>query len=201
MKIVIVDYGVGNFGAINNMIKKLGKQAIISAKVSDIEKADKLILPGVGSFDSGIKNLEERNLISTLNKKVVKDKIPILGICLGMQLMTKQSEEGKLSGLGWIDAKTVKFSVDGLRVPHMGWNKIKIVKDDSLFKNLPEEVRFYFAHSYYVKCADEKNVLSTTNYGQNFSSIIKQGNIIGVQFHPEKSHKYGMQILKNFIER
>lgn len=200
----IIDTGMGNTGSIMNMLKKVGGTGVLCGDASMLEKADKLILPGIGSYDQGMKRLNDMGLISALNKKVVVDEIPILGICLGMQLMTKGSEEGKLPGLGWIDARTSVFRFQGrnnnLRVPHMGWNSVKTVKNNPLFKGLDEQARFYFVHSYYVECRNREDVLGVTCHGIEFDSSIGSGNIFGVQFHPEKSHKFGMRLLKNFLE-
>jgi imidazole glycerol-phosphate synthase subunit HisH len=200
--IVIVDYGMGNLGSIANMLKKIGAEAAISSNVSIVEQADKLILPGVGAFDNGMNNLKELGLIPVLNRKVLEENTPILGICLGMQLITKSSEEGTLPGLGWVDAKTVRFRFDkmqtNLKVPHMGWNTITINQPCQVFNDMYEEPRFYFVHSYHAVCNNEKNVLSTTHYGYDFTSSIVSDNIVGTQFHPEKSHKFGMLLLKNF---
>ena len=205
--IVIIDYQVGNIGAIVNMLKRIGIESSVFSNIEDIKKADKLILPGVGSFDEGIKNLDQLNLIPVLREKVIEDKTPILGICLGMQLFSKKSEEGILEGLGWIDGEVKKFKFNNnesgqnrLKIPHIGWNTITIKKQDVLFEEMPEEPRFYFVHSYHFNCSNEDNVLATTGYGYEFPSIIKKENIIGVQFHPEKSHKFGMKLLKNFVE-
>lgn len=202
--IVIIDYGMGNLGSVLNMVRKIGADAIISSKISDIEKADKLILPGIGSFDNGMKNLDKLGFIPILNKKVLEDKTPILGICLGIQLFTKKSEEGKLPGLGWIDAETIKFKFEkknnNLKIPHMGWNTVDVKKKLSIFKDTYEDERFYFVHSYHLVCNNKKDILSTTHHGYDFVSSIKKDNIIGTQFHPEKSHKYGLKILQNFIE-
>ena len=202
--ILIIDYGIGNPGSIRNMLKKIGVEAVISSNIPDIEKADKLILPGVGAFDNGMKNLRERGLIPALNDKVINQKIPILGICLGMQLLTNKSEEGKLEGLGLIDAETVKFRFnaanDNLRIPHMGWNQIKSIKKSPLVNGVEENSRFYFVHSYHVVCRNNEDILAIANYGYDFVAAVNRDNIFGVQFHPEKSHKFGMQILKNFAE-
>ncbi len=201
--IVIVDYKMGNIGSIVNMLKKIGVYAVISSNASMVEKATKLILPGVGAFDSGVKNLNDLGLVEIITEKVTKEKIPILGVCLGMQLFSKESEEGKLKGLGWIDAKTIKFNFsrpNSLKIPHMGWNSITPQQKDPLFTDFDNEARFYFVHSYHLKCKNENDVLATTSYGYDFASIVKKDNIIGVQFHPEKSHKYGMKLLKNFAE-
>lgn len=199
--IVIIDYGMGNLGSIQNMLKKIGAKAIISSKIADIEKADKLILPGVGAFDNGMTNLDKLGLISILNEIIFNKKIPLLGICLGMQLLTKRSEEGILSGLGWLDAEVVRFKFDSLtcslKIPHMGWNTVELVKDSHLFNGLYPS-RFYFVHSYHVVCNDRLDVLAETCYGYNFVSAVQKDNILGVQFHPEKSHKFGMELFKNF---
>ncbi len=199
--VTIVDYGVGNLGSIANMIKKIGYESIITSSSKEIEKAEKLILPGVGSFDNGIKNLREFGLIEILNQKVLKDKVPILGICLGMQLMTKSSEEGILPGLGWVDAKTKRFISPTLKIPHMGWNIVNHHKKSKLFDELESEKRYYFVHSYYVEIETGEELLTTSPYIVEFTSSFEKNNIIGVQFHPEKSHQFGMKILKNFIER
>ena len=198
---VIIDYGLGNLGSIANMIKKVGHKCIITSELEEIKKASKLILPGVGSFDNGMKSLKELGMIEVLNQKILIEKTPILGICLGMQLMTQSSEEGKLSGLGWIDAKTKKFVSDTHKIPHMGWNIIKHQKESKLFDECKSEKRFYFVHSYCVSCNNQEDILANTNYTQDFVSSFEKENIIGVQFHPEKSHKFGMQLLKNFVER
>lgn len=198
--IVIIDYGTGNLGSIHNMIKKVGYKSIISSDIETIKKADKLILPGVGSFDNGMKNLKEYELIEVLRQKVLLEKTPILGICLGMQLMTNSSEEGQASGLGWIDAQAKKFVSDKLKIPHMGWNILHHQKLSKLFDELDSEKRFYFVHSYCVSCNDEEDVLTNTTYGHDFVSSYEKDNIIGVQFHPEKSHKFGMNLIKNFVE-
>lgn len=198
--ITIIDYGMGNLGSIQNMLKKIGHKSIISHNISDIEKAEKLILPGVGAFDNGMKNIEKFKLKDVLKKKVLADKTPILGICLGMQLMTQKSEEGVLPGLGWISGKTIKFTDESLKIPHMGWNFVKTQKKHSLVKDLLRDSRFYFVHSYYVVLDQEEVTLMKTNYGHDFVSAFQKDNIMGVQFHPEKSHKFGMTMLKNFAE-
>jgi len=198
--ITIVDYDMGNIGSISNMIKKLGYKNIITSSPKEIDKANRLILPGVGSFDSGMKNLINLKLIEILNKKVLLDKTPILGICLGMQLMTNTSEEGSLDGFGWIDADTEKFVFEDLQIPHMGWNRIKQKKDSNIIPLLEDERRYYFVHSYYVECHNKEDILTTTTYGKDFVSSFQKDNILGVQFHPEKSHRFGMELLKNFIE-
>ena len=201
--IAIVNYGVGNLGSIQNMLKKVGcTESVITNKEEDLVRADKIILPGVGAFDKGMEKINESGLVGILNKIVVQQKKPLLGICLGMQLLTKGSEEGKLPGLGWIDAYAKRFHFSGqqasLKVPHMGWNEISISKQHDLIKDLSMPARFYFVHSYYVKCNDKQDELLSCTYGINFTCAVQHENIMGVQFHAEKSHKFGMQVLKNF---
>ncbi len=203
--IAIVDYGMGNLGSIANMLKKVGAQSTISSDPDTIKAAEKLILPGVGAFDNGMKNLAQRGLVDLLNEQVLERKKPILGHCLGMQLFARNSEEGKLNGLGWVDAQTVRFKFDGanaqLKIPHMGWNTLQILKTHPLLADLDPNVRFYFVHSYYLRCNNPENVVATTTYGCDFPSVVVQDNILGAQFHPEKSHKFGMKLLRNFVER
>jgi glutamine amidotransferase len=202
--IVVINYGMGNLSSILNMLKKIGTEAIISSNISDIEKAQKLILPGVGAFDNGMRNLHDLGFTSLLNDKIIENKTPILGICLGMHLFTKRSEEGERPGLGWINAETIRFRFDkakaALKIPHMRWNTIKIQKQNPLFNDFYKEPRFYFAHSYHVHCKNEEDVLTKTYYGHDFVSSIMKDNILGVQFHPEKSLKYGMKFLDNFVK-
>lgn len=202
--IVVVNYGMGNLNSIANMVKKIGYAAMISSRPEDIEKAEKLILPGVGPFDTGIAILRESGLAKVLYEKVIRKKAPLLGICLGMQLLTLRSEEGRSSGLGWIDAETIKFrfpkSEKSPRVPHMGWNTIRVMKETPLFPPDQDEKRFYFVHSYHVICHDENDILTTTIHGVDFVSSVQKGNIIGVQFHPEKSHRFGIDFFNRFVE-
>jgi imidazole glycerol-phosphate synthase subunit HisH len=202
--IVIIDYGMGNIGSILNMMKKIGTGATISSDTAEIESAEKLILPGVGAFDNGMKNISDRGLIPILNKKVLDDKIPVLGICLGCQLITKSSEEGNLPGLGWIEARSVRFrfndDLKNLKVPHMGWNIAVPSKADPVVAGLNGEQRFYFVHSYHLVCDHEEDVLMKTIYGYEFASAVKKDNVTGVQFHPEKSHKFGMNLLRNWVQ-
>lgn len=199
--IAIVNYGIGNIGSILNMFKKLGSSEVIFTKDKDLLlRADKILLPGVGSFDKGMQNLEDSGLIPTLTKCAFEDKKPFLGICLGMQLLTKRSDEGKLPGLGWIDAETLAFNFPAsanLKIPHMGWDYLKVVKENPLL-DPSETPRFYFVHSYYVKCNQEKDILAQSYYGHPFTCAIQHNNIFATQFHPEKSHKFGMKLLQNF---
>ena len=202
--IVIVDYGLGNLGSIQNMLKKIGIESKISSDKTEIENASKLILPGVGSFDNGVRNISDRGLLDILNMKVLHDKTPVLGICLGCQLITRSSEEGSLPGLGWIDADTVRFDFRGdnshLKIPHMGWNTVSFNIDHQIIKTLIGEQRYYFVHSYHLKCYNEEDILMKTHYGYDFPSAVNRGNITGFQFHPEKSHRFGMRLLKCWAE-
>jgi glutamine amidotransferase len=202
--IVIIDYQTGNIGSIANMFKKIGAEALISSQIDDIRRADKLVLPGVGAFDTGVENLRQGNLLDILEEKVIRQKTPILGICLGMQLFSRESEEGQLPGLGWIDAQTVRFRFEpdqqNLKIPHMGWNQVKVWRESPLFSQEEENPRFYFVHSYHVVCRDPNNVLATSHYGYEFTSAVIKDNIAGCQFHPEKSHKFGMRLFTNFVE-
>ncbi len=199
--ITIVDYGLGNLGSILNMFKRIGVEARITSNSNEIAEADKVLLPGVGAFDNAMTRINESGLKEVLNTKAKIDKVPVLGICLGMQLLTRGSEEGLLSGLGWIEADTIKFPVmEGLKVPHMGWNVVIPSTPSKLTQSLPEESRFYFVHSYYVKVDKQENSILKANYGIEFDAAIQNENIYGAQFHPEKSHKFGMQLLKNFSE-
>ncbi len=198
--ITIVNYGMGNLGSVLNMFKRIGVEAQISNNLGEIEKAEKLLLPGVGAFDAAMELINNSGLLPVLNYKAMEQKVPVLGICLGMQLLTNGSDEGVLEGLKWIDADTKKFEFanNDMKVPHMGWNFIQPKNTSTLMNDLDNDSKFYFVHSYYVQCKNEQNVLSTTQYGNSFHSIIQNENIYGAQFHPEKSHKYGMQLLTNF---
>ncbi|WP_341901872.1 imidazole glycerol phosphate synthase subunit HisH [Fluviicola taffensis] len=201
--IVIVDYGLGNLGSVKNMLKHIGFDSVITSDQQLIQSATKLILPGVGAFDQGMKNLEERGLIPLLNRKVLEEKTPILGICLGMHLFTNKSEEGTLKGLSWVDAEVIKFDSTKTEkrfpIPHMGWEYVSEKGNSPVLKEMYEEPKFYFVHSYYVRCNNQEDVILTSNYIHEFDSGFQKGNILGVQFHPEKSHKYGMKLLTNFM--
>lgn len=203
--IVIIDSGVGNVGSIANMLRKVGAEPMVSRDPGVIDRAEKLILPGVGAFDEGMSVLQRHGLVEVLTERVLRAGVPILGLCLGMQLLTRGSEEGRLPGLAWLDARTVRFRFSagegGLRVPHMGWNEVRPCRSHPLLAGLDGEARFYFAHSYHVECADRALVLGETGYGRPFASAISRDNIMGLQFHPEKSHRFGLTVLKNFAER
>lgn len=203
--LTIVDYGMGNIGSILNMLKKIGVQGNISSDPSVVESANKLILPGVGAFDQGMSNLKERGLIEPLTRAVMEKKTKVIGICLGMQLFCKRSEEGTLPGLSWLDAEVIRFNFQGannenqrLKIPHMGWNTVTVKKSLSVSEGITDETRFYFVHSYHLKCNNAGDELLSATYGYPFPAAIANENLFGVQFHPEKSHRFGMQLLKNF---
>jgi len=202
MNIVIIDYKMGNLRSVQKAFARCGFDAKISSDPDVIKGADRLILPGVGHFKLGMENLTKLNLIDTIKEKVLVDKTPILGICLGMQLFTNFSEEGDVSGLGLIDAVTLRFPFvkdRKLKIPHIGWNVVKPVTASENFKNLMDDASFYFVHSYYVKCRNAEDVLGVSEYGIEFHSAVLHENVIGMQFHPEKSHKYGLKLISNFI--
>jgi glutamine amidotransferase len=196
--IIIVDYKLGNSGSVLNMLKYLNIKAEITSDKNKILNAEKIIISGVGSFDTGMQNMKNMGLSDLLQEKVVIKKTPVLGICLGMQLMGKRSEEGVEDGFGWIDAVTKKFDNKLLPVPHMMWNTVTLAAKSRLFSDFESEPRFYFAHSYYFECGIKDSVIGTTSYGIEFTSVIQQDQFTGVQFHPEKSHRMGMKLLSNF---
>jgi glutamine amidotransferase len=200
--IVVVDYGTGNPGAIVNMLEFLGFEAEVSAQPDTIVAAKKLILPGVGAFDRAMRSLRTLDLIAPLELAVLHRHVPVLGVCLGMQLLGRGSEEGDGEpGLGWIAADTVRFRLApelDLKVPHVGWSPVRPVQDNPLFALSEDVPRFYFVHSYHMRCDEPQDVAATCEYGERFCCAISKGHIHGVQFHPEKSHRHGMALLKSF---
>jgi len=202
--IVILDYGMGNTGSILNMIRRIGGQALIASDEAAIMSASAIILPGVGSFDNGMQKLHSCGILVHLEQRVLQEKVPFLGICLGMQLLFEKSQEGAMGGLGWIAGEVKRFDFSGLekkelKVPQMGWNLVKPAHYETLFKGLEKEARFYFVHSYHAVCSSQENALGVSEYGYPFVSAVQKENIFGVQFHPEKSHRFGMTLFKNFL--
>jgi imidazole glycerol-phosphate synthase subunit HisH len=202
--IAIVDYGMGNLGSIRNMLLRIGTESIVTSNPVALAAAERLILPGVGHFDRAVENLERLGLVEVLQDVVLNRGRLVLGICLGMQLLSRGSEEGIRPGLGWIAADTVRFRFEGeharLKVPHMGWSAIEPSRESALLGDLGPDPRFYFVHSYHVRCDREEDVLAIASYGVPFHAAIGRDNILGTQFHPEKSHRFGLRVLRNFVE-
>lgn len=201
--ITIIDYGMGNLGSIIHTLRRMDIPTCISSNPQDILEAEKIILPGVGSFDKGMERLTALGIISTLEEAVLDNNTPILGICLGMQLFGNGSEEGGSPGLGWVDAETIRFKVGHIpkiKIPHMGWNNITVHLNKHITSGVGDDDRFYFVHSYHLSSIEDHYVIGTTTYGVEFPSIIQKGNIIGIQCHPERSHRSGLKILQNFVE-
>lgn len=200
--ITIINYGLGNISAFANVYKRLNIPFTIATRKDELANARKIILPGVGAFDHAMTLLQQSGMRDMLDELVLQKKTPVIGICVGMQILAKSSEEGSLPGLGWINGVVKKFDASLIenttRLPHMGWNTIKPTKPERLLENFSESCRFYFLHSYYFHCLDPENEIAKTGYGISFSSAVKSGNIYGVQFHPEKSHENGIQLLNNF---
>lgn len=199
--IAILDYGLGNLGSIANMLKVIGEKSSITNKVEEINDADGIILPGVGAFDAGMQKLNDSGLTQIINE-CAENGTPILGICLGMQLLGRRSEEGTIPGLGLIpfECKKFNFSDDTtLKIPHMGWDIVDIKQRSPLVNNLEGIQRYYFVHSYHAVCDRKENILMTCDYGYEFAASVVKDNIIGVQFHPEKSHDFGLALLTNFV--
>jgi imidazole glycerol-phosphate synthase subunit HisH len=201
--ISIIDYGVVNIGSIKNMLKRIGAKVEVVTSEDQILTAEKIILPGVGAFDAGMTALQDLGFVKPLQQRVLMDQIPILGICLGMQLLGQGSEEGEQKGLCFVDGYCKKFDFDQSiikhKIPHMGWNRLKS-KDSTLFDDLDDRSRFYFVHSYHMICREQSTILATSEYGIEFTAMIQEGNVYGTQFHPEKSHRYGMTLLNNFVK-
>jgi len=202
--IAIINYGLGNIKAFANIYNKLGAPFVIASEAAHLQDVTKIILPGVGAFDHAMTLLEKSGMRNTLNELALNRHLPVLGICVGMQILAHSSDEGSLPGLGWIDGVVKKFDPSKLtsatHLPHMGWNNIRPVMEKGLLKDINAASRFYFLHSYYFHCNQTENILAVTDYGGQFTSAVSSGNIFGVQFHPEKSHQWGIQLLKNFAE-
>lgn len=200
--VAILDYGVGNIASILNMFSKIGAEAVITSDTQVLRSADKLLLPGVGHFDYCMQQLKKAPFFDALQQRVLEDKVPMLGVCVGCQMLMENSEEGKEQGLGWLKGKVIKFDrskmTEELKVPHMGWSDVHPVRDTALFKGI-EEPRFYFVHSYHVQCNEPTDVQTTAHYGYTFTASVERGNILAVQFHPEKSHRFGMRLFENFV--
>lgn len=199
--IAILDYGLGNLGSISNMLKVIGERPKITSDIDTIEKADGIILPGVGAFDAGMEKLNESGLADLVKSEAYKGK-PILGICLGMQLLGRSSEEGEIPGLDLIpfECKRFAFKDQALKIPHMGWDVVDFRKEHPLLEGINDQQRYYFVHSYHAVCDHDENVLMTCDYGYEFAAAVVKDNVMGVQFHPEKSHNFGMALLSNFVK-
>jgi glutamine amidotransferase len=198
--ITIVDYGLGNVQAFLNVYKRLNVPAARATTVAELEGATRVILPGVGAFDHAMERLEASGMREKLDDLVLRKHVPVLGVCVGMQILARSSDEGKLPGLGWIDGRVRLFGggPQPLPLPHMGWNDVQPAEHNALFRELERDAKFYFLHSYYFECARPDHVAATSSYGVSFTSAVSAGNIFGVQFHPEKSHHYGIRLLHNF---
>lgn len=200
--IALIDYGVGNIYAFQNVYKRLNIQTKIAKSANDLKGVDKLILPGVGSFDYAMTQLNNSGMREKLDELVLEQKMPVIGICVGMQMMANGSDEGKLDGLKWIDASVKKFDVSTIKyitkLPHMGWNDVNPIKNHPLFIGLEQDALFYFLHSFYFLCNNDQDSIAKSEYGINFTSSVNHNNIYGIQFHPEKSHHYGEKLLYNF---
>ena len=199
--IAVIDYGMGNIGSILNMLRKIGAPGVAVQSPEDLLRATHVILPGVGAFDRGMEHLHERRLVDALNAATLERHTPLLGICLGMQLLCEGSEEGQAPGLGWIRGQCVRFAFPretGLKVPHMGWNELDVTADNPLLDR-GSRPRFYFVHAYHMQCAEGDNVIAIANYGSRFTAAVRRNNVFGVQFHPEKSHRFGIELFRRFV--
>jgi glutamine amidotransferase len=201
--IAIVDHGMGNLGSVQNMLKRLGAQSVRTADPGELATADKIILAGIGGFDGAMERLQELELVDILTKRAMDGRTPVLGVCLGMQLMAHRSAEGSMGGLAWLDAEVERFSFDGERplpVPHMGWEEVEATRPSPLFDASAEaDPRFYFSHAYHVVCRDPADVAATATYGAPFVAAVHRRNLLGTQFHPEKSHVFGMEVYRRFL--
>ncbi|RJG23671.1 imidazole glycerol phosphate synthase subunit HisH [Massilia cavernae] len=202
--ITIIDYGLGNVLAFANVYNRLNIPVKVAKSTADLAGATKLVLPGVGAFDHAMERLDQSGMRDTVERLVTHERVPVLGICVGMQMLAKSSDEGKLTGLGWIDGTVRKFDMakmpSGANLPHMGWNDVKPAEPGGLFKGLENDARFYFLHSYYFECHQHSDILAMTDYGPEFHCAVRHDNVYGVQFHPEKSHHFGSQLLSNFAD-
>lgn len=201
--IVIPNVGIGNIKSVANMLGRVGAQPLVSDQPADLKNAEKIILAGVGAFDAGMQALSSAGWVEALQEAVQVRKVPVLGICLGMQLLCQRSEEGTVPGLCWVDATVKRFDAGdfpNIKIPHMGWNTIDVKKVNQIVPADEPDQRYYFAHSYHVVCQDSDDLIATANYGHAVAAVIQHGNVYGVQFHPEKSHRFGMHLLANFLK-
>lgn len=202
-RIIVVDFGMGNLNSVKRKLSRLRCDPVVTSDPKDVETAEKIVLPGVGHFAHAMKNLADRGLIGPLNEAVTARRRPILGICLGMQLMAKRSEEGDAAGLAWLDADVLRFRTSAplqYKIPHVGWNQISLAKESPLMRGIPDLSEFYFIHSFHLKAHDPADVLNRSEYEHCFTSAVARGNVFGVQYHPEKSHDVGERLLQNFLD-
>jgi glutamine amidotransferase len=201
--IAVVDYGMGNLGSVQNMLRKLGAESVRTSDPAQIAEADRLVLAGIGGFEGAMERLESAGLVQVLNEQVMERRVPILGVCLGMQVMARSSTEGTRRGLGWLDAEVIRFSFPTERrlpVPHMGWQVVVPTRPSPLFDADGPEPRFYFSHAFHLVCHDRADIAATATYGYEFVAAVHRGNILGAQFHPEKSHVFGLDVYRRFVE-